>query len=135
MLDKIVKKVTHIMESVLSGIVLVAVLVGIVHLYKPFLDFLHSDGSSQEFMNFLGQVLTVVIGVEFFRVLYKPQIKVLLEVLVFVLARHMIVHNLSPIDELLEIVGIAIIVLIRYFVFNKFVKKTDVEGTTEEVAK
>lgn len=113
--DKAMRIVAHVLEIVLSVIVLIAVIVGLVFLYEPFIAFAKSKGDSALFMEFLGQVLAIAIGLEFFRVLYKPQIKVLLEVLVFVIARHMIVYDLSAVNELIAIVGIAIIVVVRYF--------------------
>ncbi len=116
MLDKIRKfldKISDIMELIMAIVVIVAVIVAIFNLKTPFLEFLDSHMGDEAFLEFMAYILNIVIGIEFFKMLCKPGTDTVLEVLMFVIARHMIVHDTSAWENLLTIIGIAIIVIIK----------------------
>ena len=73
------------------------------------------------------QVLNVLIGIEFFKMLCKPDVDTILEVVMFVIVRHMVVLDTSAVENLLTIIGMAII-----FAIKKFLKEPKSE-TKEKI--
>ena len=67
----------------------------------------------------LEKALTLVVGVEFVKMLAKHTAENLLEVLMFAIARQMIVEHLNMIDTLIGIISIAIIFFIRKYLLLK----------------
>ena len=67
----------------------------------------------------LGNILTLIIGVEFVKMLAKHTAENLLEVLMFAIARQMIVEHLDMIDTLIGIISIAIIFAVRKYLLLK----------------
>lgn len=110
--------ISRILELAMAGIVLVSISIGIISLWKPFWSFLESRGQADVFLEFLSDVLNIVIGVEFFKMLSQPVASTVLEVLMFVIARHMIVHDTSAGENLLTIIGIAAIFLIKKYLYT-----------------
>lgn len=127
MLDKIRKfldKISDVMELLMAILVIIAVIVALMNLKTPFLEFLNSHVGDGAFLDFMAYILNIVIGIEFFKMLCKPGTDTVLEVLMFVIARHMIVHDTSAGENLLTIIGIAIIVIMKWRLLpaNKDVK-------------
>ena len=114
-LRRILDKVSEMLELVMAVIVLAAVLIAIFSLKVPFQEFLNSHTADGSFLEFMGYLLNIVIGIEFFKMLCKPGAETVLEVLMFVVARHMIVHDTSAVENLLTIICIAIIFIIKKY--------------------
>ena len=74
---------------------------------------------ASQFNEFLGNILTLIIGVEFVKMLAKHTAENLLEVLMFAIARQMIVEHLDMIDTLIGIISIAIIFAVRKYLLLK----------------
>ena len=112
---KILNKFSDILEWVMAIIVLIAVIAGVISLWEPFLEFVNHRLAAEAFLDFMAYVLNIVIGIEFLKMLCKPGAETVLEVLMFVIARHMIVHDTSALENLLTILGIAAIFAIKKF--------------------
>lgn len=67
------------------------------------------------FMEYLDAVFNVVIGIEFLKMLCKPSSANIIEVLIFLIARHMIVQTTTPLEDLLSVVSIGILFFFRRF--------------------
>lgn len=104
-----------VLEWVINSIVLIAIAVAIVSLWDPFMDFLSDRTAKGAFLEFLGYAFNVVIGIEFFKMLCKPDTDTILEVLMFVIARHMIITETSSLENLLTIVGVGCIFVIKKY--------------------
>ena len=77
--------------------------------------FVQNRESAHAFLDFLGYVLNVLIGFEFFKMICKPDVDTILEVVMFVIVRHMVVLDTSAVENLLTIIGMAIIFAIKKF--------------------
>ena len=95
-----------ILEVVLSGIVLVALLLSIVPLVE-LMPGLLTDAESIEVHTFLERALDIVIG--------SPGS--VLEVLLYAIARHMIVGHEDAVQNLVSVGAIALIFIIRKYFF------------------
>ena len=69
------------------------------------------------FTVFLGHAFNLIIGVEFIKMLAKHTPGSAIEVLLFAIARQMVVEHTSPLENLIGIVTIALIFAIRKFLF------------------
>ena len=105
-----------ILEVVLSGIVLVALLLSIVPLVE-LMPGLLTHGDSVEVREFLERALDIVIGIEFIKMLAKHSPGSVLEVLLYAIARHMIVGHEDAVQNLVSVGAIALIFIIRKFFF------------------
>lgn len=105
-----------LLEVLLSGIVLVGLLFSIVPLLQ-WMPGLITDGNEVEVYEFLTRALDIVIGIEFIKMLAKHSPGSVLEVLLYAIARHMIVGHEDAVQNLVSVVAIALIFIIRRFFF------------------
>ena len=105
-----------LLEVVLSAIVLVALLLSVAPLLQ-LLPGLLTHGNSVEVREFLERALDIVIGIEFIKMLAKHSPGSVLEVLLYAIARHMIVGHEDAVQNLVSVGAIALIFNIRKFFF------------------
>ena len=111
-----VAEAAGLLEVVLSAIVLVALLLSVVPLLQS-LPGLLTHGNSVEVREFLERALDIVIGIEFIKMLAKHSPGSVLEVLLYAIARHMIVGHEDAVQNLVSVGAIALIFIIRKFFF------------------
>ena len=111
-----VAEAAGLLEVVLSAIVLVALLLSIVPLLE-LMPGLLTHGDSVEVREFLERALDIVIGIEFIKMLAKHSPGSVLEVLLYAIARHMIVGHEDAVQNLVSVVAIALIFIIRKYFF------------------
>ena len=61
---------------------------------------------------------TIVIAIEFLQMLSKPDTDNVIEIILFLVARHMIVGETTPMENLISIVGITILIILRWFIHD-----------------
>ena len=113
--NKIIEAST-LLEILLSGLVLIGLLLSIVPLIK-WMPGLLLDGNDAEIRTFLERSLDIVIGIEFIKMLAKHSPGSSLEVLLYAIARHMVVGHDSAFENLLSVGAIALIFIVRKFFF------------------
>ncbi len=102
----IIKKVADYME------IFVAILIGLGLIYSIFdyipraWELLASSPDPAVFLAFLEDLFNIVIGIEFIKMLTMPNSDNVIEVLIFVIARHMIIGTNTAADFLLSVLGI-----------------------------
>lgn len=113
--NKIISTAT-LLEILLSGLVLIGLLLSMVPLlqWMPGLLF---DGNDAEVSIFLQRALDIVIGIEFIKMLAKHSPGSALEVLLYAIARHMIVGHESAVENFISVASIALIFFVRKFLF------------------
>ena len=107
---------SSLLEILLSGLVLIGLLLSAVPLIK-WMPGLLFDGNEVEIRIFLERSLDIVIGIEFIKMLAKHSPGSSLEVLLYAIARHMVVGHESAIENLLSVGAIALIFIVRKFFF------------------
>ena len=70
------------------------------------------------FTSFLSQALSLVVGVEFVKMLCQHSAQTVVEVLMFATARQMVVEHLDPSETLLGVISIAILFAIRKYLMT-----------------
>ena len=105
---------SSLLEILLSGLVLIGLLLSAVPLIK-WMPGLLFDGNEVEIRIFLERSLDIVIGIEFIKMLAKHSPGSSLEVLLYAIARHLVVGHDSALENLLSVGAIALIFIVRAF--------------------
>lgn len=104
-------------EIVISIIVLLAICVSGVRVVGEVFSLASAPDVYNAFNVFLGHAFNLIIGVEFIKMLAKHTPGSAIEVLLFAIARQMVVEHTTPFENLIAIVTIALIFAIRKFLF------------------
>ena len=107
---------SSLLEVLLSGLVLIGLLLSVVPLVR-WMPGLLFDGNEAEIRTFLERSLDIVIGIEFIKMLAKHSPGSSLEVLLYAIARHLVVGHDSAVENLLSVGAIARIFIVRKFFF------------------
>ena len=105
-----------LLEVLLSALVLIGLLISAVPVAKEMMG-LWYEGSTDAFQTFLGHAFNLVIGIEFIKMLAKHSPGSALEVLLYAIARHMILGHGTAVENLIGVASIALIFVIRKFFF------------------
>lgn len=112
----IIQKVLHILEFVISVLTLI-VLIGMLGLevYRMFTQ----PGYFASLDNYLHNILTIVVGLEFVRMLIDLTPANTLEVLIVAIARHVILNHNDPLGNVACVLCIAGLFATRRFLIPK----------------
>lgn len=111
-----VAEVASLLEVLISVLVLIGLVISAVPVAREMLS-LWSGGSTEAFQTFLGHAFNLVIGIEFIKMLAKHSPGSVLEVLLYAIARHMIVGHEDAVQNLVSVIAIALIFVIRRYFF------------------
>lgn len=106
-----------------------AMIVGLVLVYKGVLYLLTYAGltdvmpDTSSFQSFLKNIFILVVGIEFIKMLLKPNVKNVIDVLIFLVARHLILDHSSPAGMILCV--LSIILLYGFLFFIRYMKIRD----------
>ena len=84
------------------------------------------------FTEFLGNAFQIVIGIEFIKMLCKHTPATVVEVLMFAMARQMVVEHTTPFENLLCVAGITVLFLIRRFLLTEHDKENHYQEQISE---
>ena len=117
--DHLFRRILHYIERAIAAITLV-ILVGVLalELYKIATTAI-TDVSSIDLHNILTSILTIVVGLEFVRMLIDTTPANILEVLTVAMTRHIILTHDDYISNLVCVVCIAGLFAIRRFLVRK----------------
>lgn len=118
-LIKTVQKFCELIELVAAVLVSVGIILSIISLLKDFTIFQHLLEDTSAFKEYLERIFVIVIGIEFVGMLCRPSSDNVLEVLIFLVARHMIVGETSPYEDFVSVISIALLCLMRRYLRSK----------------
>ena len=104
-------------EIALAFIVAFGFVVSVIPLLKEVPHLMSHSSGTAEFHEFLENTLTLVIGIEFIKMLIKHTPGSVVEVLLFAIARHAILAGGTALENVLTILSIAVIFAVRKFIF------------------
>lgn len=107
------QKICDVLEWVLAIIVCIGIVITIIRFVPGILTFASGSATPEAFLSFLEEVFTIVVGVEFLKMLCKPSSDNVIEVLIFLVTRHMIIGATSSLEDLFSIIGIALLFVVR----------------------
>ena len=109
----IIKKTADYLEIAVAILIGLALIYSTVRYIPRAWELLSSDRDPAVFLTFLEDLFNIVIGIEFIKMLTMPNSDNVIEVLIFLLARHMIIGASSAEDFLFSVLGIMILYATR----------------------
>ena len=70
------------------------------------------------FRHYLEKIFVLVIGIEFLEMLCHPNSDNVIRVLIFLVARHMIVGETSPYEDFVSVLSIAVLFILRKYMHS-----------------
>lgn len=136
----IILKTAYIFELSLAAVILLVVLLGIIDtlriVYTSYIINFHHPINYSQLNSIFAQILLLVIGVELAVMLTLHMKKALLEVLLFGIARKMLLvpKNNGMVEILLGVIAIGGLFLInKYLIENKSVNKKDEDEIPDNI--
>lgn len=111
-------QVTHILEIMVSIIVIIAIIISLIAVPEQFKILLENMYEKEALRSFLAYSFNIVIGIEFLRMLSKHTFNSLIEVLLFAIARELVVEHTSSFENLIAIIGITLLFIIRKYLLD-----------------
>ena len=105
-------------EIVLSIIILIVIALAGIRLIFTITEIPIMDMDIDFFTTFLANGLSLVVGVEFVKMLCQHSAQTVVEVLMFATARQMVVEHLGPFETLLGVISIAVLFAIRKYLMT-----------------
>ncbi|MDE7311972.1 MAG: hypothetical protein K2N87_10235 [Eubacterium sp.] len=121
-MKKIVKglqKICRILELVVAVFVLIGIITAIISLLKDDIQiFEELLNDMTTFRHYLEKIFVLVIGIEFLEMLCHPNPDNVIQVLIFLVARHMIVGETSPFEDFVSVLSIAVLFVLRKYMHS-----------------
>lgn len=116
-INGIIMKVARYMEILMSCIITVVIVIMIIDLVFELPETLNTAIEHDTFNQFLSSALSLVVGIEFVKMLSHYTPETVIEVLMLATARQMVVEHLGSIDTLIGTLAMAVLFAIRKFLF------------------
>ncbi|MCD8125148.1 MAG: phosphate-starvation-inducible PsiE family protein [Lachnospiraceae bacterium] len=121
-------RIPYYLELCISIILLLSIIIALFSLLGEVVSFARAGGSADDFQTFLGNMFTVVIGIEFLKMLCSYNVDSVIEVILFTVARQLVLNHEAALELLLSVVAIAILFVVRKYLF---VKRLDAHPANE----
>lgn len=135
-LNKNITKLAVGLELVLAVALVIAILIGMVDVVKYIGYIFNADfvDTYDVFKSFIGFTFLLVIGIEFVLMLIAHSANAILELVLFVIARKMLIYSENMLDLLLATIAIVGVFVIKKFLLTQETveKKEDKELMPEE---
>ena len=110
-------RIAQFLEILISIIVIVAIAVSLYAVLVELHVMANNPSNVDMLTEFLATAFTVVIGIEFLKMLSRHNMSSVVEVLLFAIARQMIIEHTSAVENLIMVISIAILFTIRKYLF------------------
>lgn len=107
----------QLLEVLVALILIAAIVLSLVSVVLGLGDLASHLQEQNAFQSFLALAFNVVIGIEFLKMLCRHNVSSAIEVLLFAIARQMVIEHTTPVENLLMVTSIAILFAIRKFLF------------------
>ncbi len=112
---KIIQKMCELLDLIVAALVLIAILLSIFSIVRDVTVFQKLLTDPSEFKHYLEQIFMLVIGIEFLVMLCMPSSENVIEVLIFLVARHMVVGDTTPYQDFVSVVSVALLCVVRRY--------------------
>lgn len=118
-LQKFMSDFSYVLELFISCIIAVAVIILCVRLFGSMVNIAMFSGEGKILETILDRAMILAIGVEFIKMLCRHTPETVIEVLVFAIARQMVIIHKSAAETLVEVIAIAILFGVRKFLLTE----------------
>lgn len=119
-----ISKYTYYLELLLAIFIIIAIVISVLDLVKYLVLILKTNpmDTYEVFQRFLGHILLLVVGVELVIMLISHTTSSVLEVVLYAIARKMLIYSDRMLDFVLGVAAIAAVFAIRKYLFTKEIK-------------
>lgn len=116
---KVLQQICRILELVVAVFVLLGIIMAIISLLKDDIKlFEELLNDMTVFRHYLEKIFVLVIGIEFLEMLCHPNSDNVIQVLIFLVARHMIVGETTPYEDFVSVSSIAVLFVLRKYMHS-----------------
>lgn len=108
-------------ELLVAAILIIGLLITMVHVPEQMAELFRKDN----FNTFLSSIFEVIIGIELLKMFCRHNLDSVVEVMIFTVSREMIINHMAIIETLIGIVAIALLFVIRKFLFVSALDKDE----------
>ena len=108
---------SRLLELFIAVLIAVAVTVSAAELILNLWSYITNCQNPDRFSQFLDYAFSTLIGIEFLKMLLKHSTSAVIEVLLFAIARQLIVEHTTPLENLLGIAAIALLFIVRKYLY------------------
>lgn len=105
----VIRRVAEALELLMAVLIGIGLIYSIIDYIPGAAALLASSPDPEVFLIFLEDLFNIVIGIEFIKMLITPNADSVIEVLIFVVARHMIIGSKSALDLLLSVISLLLL--------------------------
>lgn len=121
-------QLTRVLEIIISIAVLIAIGISMITLGTGLKNLLFQNQEVNAFQSFLAIAFNILIGIEFLKMIVRYSVDTVIEVLLFAIARQLIVEHTTVVDNFIGVASIALLFVIRKYMF---VPELDKDKKTE----
>lgn len=111
-------EICYILEAAIAVVVGIAVIILCIKLFKDmFADVIYNQ-DEHVLVNVLDSAMTLAIGVEFIKMLCKHTPETVVEVLLFAIAKQLVVFHTTPLENMINVAAIAGLFAVRKFLLR-----------------
>ena len=114
-LKKFILAGSEALEFIVAGLTLIGILLSVFSLVRDAGIFKQLLTDTSVFKDYLEQIFLLVIGIEFLVILCRPNSENVIEILIFLVARHMIVGDTTPYEDFVSVVSVVILCIVRRY--------------------
>lgn len=107
--------ICDVLEMIAAALMLVGILFATFSLVTNVEVFSQLLSDTSFFREYMDQIFMLVIGIEFLVMLCRPNSENVIEVLIFLVARHMIVGETTPYQDFASVVSVALLCVVRRY--------------------
>lgn len=125
------QKNSHVQRFIFNTAMLLELLVALIVIAALLIMFTHVPShlaelvETGEFNQFLKKMFDLIIGIELLKMLCRHDLESIVEVLLFSVAREMIIEHMPIYFRLIGIIAIALLFLVRKYLFVSALDKVD----------
>ena len=112
-------KIVDTLEMIIGILLAVCIAISVVYLIFD-IKSIFSNNNLEAFNNYLSIAFNFVIGIEFIKMLCKHTPETVIEVLLFAIARQLIVEHMTIFQNLVGVIAIAVLFATRKYLFYNF---------------
>lgn len=120
---KTIQRISDVLEQAAAVLVLIGVVFSLYSLIKDFVVFKNLMDDVSMFRGYLEDIFVIVIGLEFLQMLCRPNSDNVMEVLIFLVARHMIISETTPYEDFVSVISVILLCVLRRYLHNTRLKE------------
>lgn len=113
--EALIQKMCKILELMVAVLVMIGIILALLSFFKDGVIFIELLGNIDMFQQYLDRIFIIVIGIEFLQMLFRPSSDNVIEVIIFLVARHMIVGATTPYEDFVSVLSIAVLCVVRQY--------------------